>query len=196
MKQFTILNLLTFVTLVAAILSWVPASKPPQLPDGYIWSHRLLKCEYPETPASYPNSTVRFSFGKYDQKFDDGNELYQYYFHQGWWICRRNFFENTDGYPFDESDWDYINSESVQSAPDDDFGKFPQLAMRDGCRACSRQIDKLLSIYTPEQLRDRLIISPLERYSISMLMTFLATAFVTVKIVSWRKSARQENATT
>ena len=179
------MDLAVIVTMLAALFSWLPLIRYPGLPDGYVWSNRPLRCEYPPTPAGYPTKPILIR--ETGQRFENGTELFRTYFHQGWWICRRNFFEGTDGYPYDPADWSYL--EGVVDLPDDRVAKFPQLAMRDGCKACSAQIAELLASHSTDELKRRMTRSIWNDIWLPVTVTFVAIGI----LVFWiRKRASQD----
>jgi hypothetical protein len=182
-KKFTILNLLLLVAFLAGIFAWLGAFRFAKLPDGYIWDHNYLNVQYPETPETFNSeSSIEFTVLGHQHSYSNGDELYRKYYYQGWWICRRNFFDEQDGFPFDPADWKYID-ESLVNLADDDFRMHPQLAMRDGCRDCSLQIQELLRTNSTDELRTKLIKSKTGRFLLPVICT---VAFAILVLWQWR----------
>ena len=170
-KKFTILNLLTIVAFLAGVFAWITAFRFAKLPDGRIWDETYLSVQYPETPEKFVSeSPIQFNILGNQHSYRNGEELYRKYYYQGWWICRRNFYEGSGGFPFDPEDWRYID-ESLTYVGDKDFRMHPQLAMRDGCRDCSLQIQELLKKNTAGELRIKLIDSKTGRFLLPVLCT-------------------------
>ena len=172
-KKFTLLNLFTLVAFLAGVFAWIAAFRFATLPDGYIWDEIHLRVQYPETPEAFESaSRIQFSILGQQQTYSNGEELYRENYYQGWWICRRNFYVKSDGFPFDSADWEYID-ESLPNLAENDFRMHPQLTMRDGCRDCSLQIQELLKIVSEDELRTKLISSKTGRFLLPVSCTVI-----------------------
>ena len=185
-KKFTILNLLLLVAFLAGVFAWLGAFRFATLPDGHIWDHKYLNVQYPETPDTFDSdSSIEFNILGHQHSYSNGDELYRKNYYQGWWICRRNFFEEQDGFPFDPADWEYVD-ESMANITDGDFRMHPQLAMRDGCQDCSLQIQELLKRNTEDELRKKLIQSKTRRFLLPIICT---AVFAGLGLWQWRNSS-------
>ena len=183
-KKFTIPNLLLFVAFLAGVFAWLGAFRFAKLPDGHIWDHKYLNVDYPETPEMFDSeSSIEFDILGHQYSYRNGDELYRKNYYQGWWVCRRNFFDEQDGFPFDPADWDSIDK--AANLPDNDFRMHPQLAMRDGCRDCSLQIQELLKKDSASELRKKLIQSKTGRFLLPIIWTVV---FAILGLWQWRTS--------
>ncbi|MDB4399783.1 hypothetical protein N9007_01640 [bacterium] len=192
-RRFSIINLLAAVAILAVAFSWAAAFRTSHLPDGYIWSEKHLSLTYPTTPTNFESdSPIEFEILGVKHEYEHGEELYRKHYFVGWWICRRNFYEGTAGFPFDSTDWEYLDSANKLSG--NDWRMHPQTATRDGCRGCSNQIQELLKNQTPDELRSKLIHSRFERFSMPLLFTALAAVLIYLRLRTRAKQPQNQGA--
>jgi hypothetical protein len=187
LKRFSILHLLFVVMSVCVLLSWFHAFRRPQVQDGYIWDETRLVFELPAIPPAFRiEEPIKFR-ALVNHSYRNGAEMYVKHYYQGWWNCRKDFFEQNENFPYREELFAHIES-SADALPPNDFRMHPMIAKRDGYRDCSNQIEALVDETSVEEFRRSLIQPIIPR----ILTPLIATAcLLSLGILFWHRNRQR-----
>ena len=187
-KRFTISHLLLLLMAIGVALSWLNSIRHPQVQDGYIWDETTLPFSLPAIPQDFHiQRPINFT-AIVNHSYKDGADMYEKHYYQGWWNCRKDFYEKNEGFPYQEQRFSQIQA-SADALPAGDLRMHPMLAKRDGYRDCTEQIMSLVAETSADDFRGSLIQHVFPRIVTPIVAT---TCLLFFGIVVWHRNARKQ----
>ena len=179
--RLTLIELVLLSTGVAALLAWSLQDRTREI----VWIAGTLKYHAPEVPDNWVKDlsfrSPRIIPGKH---VNTGSELYRVAHLEGWNACRYHFYSD-----FDLGNFELQGTvESVDLTTASGIDSAATLAYAIGYKQCQSEIDDLLLLNQPDELRRKLARKKAASLPILLIAIFCLVALV---IIRWKRNTNR-----